>query len=93
MADILDKIPVDPVVVFNPDDEGKSLMLKKVYLILKRLTPHKISKFLAAILKEDSSSEDTLPVKAVDPLPTEKIFEGSSYVDDYVEIENIVGEL
>ena len=30
MADILDKIPVDPVVVFNPDDEGKSLMLKKV---------------------------------------------------------------
>ena len=53
-------------------------------------------KFLAATLKEDSSSEDTLPVKVVqvvDPLSTEKIFEGSNYVDDYVEIENIVGEL
>ena len=29
MADILDKIPVDPVVVFGPDDEGKALRLAK----------------------------------------------------------------
>ena len=53
-------------------------------------------KFLAATLKEDSSSEDTLPVKVVqvvDPLSTDTVFEGSNYVDDYVEIENIVGEL
>ena len=94
MGDILDKIPVDPVVVFGPDDEGKALMQKKVDL--KQLAPHKMSKFLAATLKEDSSSEDTLPVKVVqvvDPLSTDIVFEGSNYVDDYVEIENILGEL
>jgi len=69
MADILDKIPVDPVVVFGPDDE--------------------------ATLKEDSSSEDTLPVKVfqvIDPLSTDTVFEGSNYVDDYVEIENILDD-